>query len=215
MTTQSGNQGPSPGRDQPENKHPYLFYWLTGGLATIAAAVIATLIAMSATHQSSGSVNPSPGAGNQSNGFSIPAFSAPASSTTAQQATATQAGTRTIDGNWSQQSGQLTLVISEVNLQGGILKLHMKAINASAAEMDLPLYGYFVTNDNNGQTYTSDVFNSDWAATVPANNSITGVVVLMGAPSASARTLNVSFTTVFGQYAPNGGITVSNIPIPK
>lgn len=214
MTTQSGNQGHSPGQDHPENKHPYRFYWLTGGLATIAAAVIATLIAMSATHQSPEPVNPSPGVSNQSNAISIPTFSTPASSTTV-QATATQAATRTITGNWSGQSGQLTLVITEVDLQGGILKLHIKAINNSAAAMNLPLFGSFVATDNIGETYSSEVFNSDWAGNVPANGTITGIVFLNGVPSASARALNVSFTEVFGEYAPSSGITVYGIPIPK
>lgn len=45
MTTEPGNH------HQAENKHPYRFYWLTGGLATIVAAIIA----VSATHSSGGS----------------------------------------------------------------------------------------------------------------------------------------------------------------
>jgi hypothetical protein len=220
MTTQSGNQGPSTRQDKPENKHPIIFYWLTGGAATIAAAVITTLIAMLATHQSPGPVNPSPGAGNQSSTFASTTVSQvtptqPATSTTVSQVTATQPAARTITGSWSQQSGQLTLVISEVDRQGSMIQLHVKAINGSAAAMDLPLYGYFVATDNNGETYTSEIDNSNWATSVPANGFITGIVVLSGAPSASARTLKVSFTTVFGEYAPNGGITVSGIPIPK
>lgn len=205
MTTQSGNQGHPPGQNGSENKHPIIFYWLTGGLATIVAAVIGTLIAMVATHQSPGPVNPSPGV-TQSIVFPSIAVS---------QVTATQVATRPITGDWRQQSGQLTLAISEVDNQGSTLQLHMKAINGSAAEMDLPLYGYFVATDDNGKTYTSEIDNSSWATTVPANGFITGIVVLSGAPSASAKTLAVSFTTVFGQYAPGGGITVSGIPIPQ
>jgi hypothetical protein len=202
MTTQSGNQGHPTGQNGSENKHPIIFYWLTGGLATIVAAVIGTLIA---THQSPGPVNPSPGI---SQSIVIPSITP--------QVTATQqAATRPITGDWRQQSGQLTLVISEVDNQGSALQLHMKAINGSAGEMDLPLYGYLVATDDNGKTYTSEIDNSDWATAVPANGFITGTVVLGGAPSASAKTLAVSFTTVFGQYAPDGGITVSGIPIPR
>jgi hypothetical protein len=203
MTTQSGNQDHPTGQNGSENKHPIIFYWLTGGLATIVAAVIGTLIA---THQSPGPVNSSPGI---SQSIVFPSITAP-------QVTATQqATTRPITGDWRQQSGQLTLVISEIDNQGSALQPHMKAINGSAGEMDLPLYGYFVATDDHGKTYTSEVDNSDWATTVPANGFITGTVVLSGAPSASAKTLAVSFTTIFGQYAPGGGITVSGIPIPQ
>ena len=50
MTNGSGND------NHPRNRHPYRFYWLTGGLATIVAAIIG----ISVTHSSTGSVN-SPG----------------------------------------------------------------------------------------------------------------------------------------------------------
>jgi hypothetical protein len=50
MTGQSGNDSHS------QNRHPYRFYWLTGGLAAILAAVIGTSLA----HSSSGPAsNPS------------------------------------------------------------------------------------------------------------------------------------------------------------
>jgi hypothetical protein len=52
MTTEPGND-----HHEPEKKHPYLFYWLTGGLATILAAIIAVAVA----HPSSGPANSSPG----------------------------------------------------------------------------------------------------------------------------------------------------------
>lgn len=49
MTTKPENDHP-----EPERKHPYRFYWLTGGLATILAALIAVAVA-----HPSGPVNPS------------------------------------------------------------------------------------------------------------------------------------------------------------
>ena len=78
MTTQPRNYGHPGNEKEPEKKHPYLFYWLTGGLATILAAVIGVSIA----HSSSGSTNStagpsgtslgtgsaSPGPGNTSSG---------------------------------------------------------------------------------------------------------------------------------------------------
>jgi hypothetical protein len=109
----------------------------------------------------------------------------------------------------------LKLVISQVDFQGGVLQLHIKAINDSAAEMELPLYGNFVATDNSGATYTADAFGSDWAGTVPAGGFITGIVNLAKTPPASAKTLDVSFATVYGQYSPDGGITVHGVPISR
>ena len=48
----------------PKNKHPYRFYWLTGGLATIIAAIIA----VSVTHASSGTSSSSSGTSSSSPG---------------------------------------------------------------------------------------------------------------------------------------------------
>ena len=45
-------QDESPG---PDKKHPFLFYWLTGGAATIIAAVIGVSVATSPSHSSTSS----------------------------------------------------------------------------------------------------------------------------------------------------------------
>jgi hypothetical protein len=45
-------QDKSPG---PDKKHPFLFYWLTGGAATIIAAVIGVSVATSPSHSSTSS----------------------------------------------------------------------------------------------------------------------------------------------------------------
>jgi hypothetical protein len=54
----------------PQKKHPYRFYWLTGGLAAILAAIIAAVVALS----SAGPGNTSTSSGNttgQDNGFPL------------------------------------------------------------------------------------------------------------------------------------------------
>jgi hypothetical protein len=57
-------EGRSPGSDStkgqdqspgPDKKHPFLFYWLTGGAATIIAAVIGVSVATSPSHSSTSS----------------------------------------------------------------------------------------------------------------------------------------------------------------
>jgi hypothetical protein len=64
MTTQPEND-----HHEPEKKHPYLFYWLTGGLATVLAAIIAVAVA----HPSAAPASPPPAT-------SSPASSGPISS---------------------------------------------------------------------------------------------------------------------------------------
>jgi hypothetical protein len=72
MTTQPRDHNPSSGTQKdPEKKHPYRFYWLTGGLATIFVAIITAALA----HSLSGPNNPahipssiSPQAGSTSSG---------------------------------------------------------------------------------------------------------------------------------------------------
>jgi hypothetical protein len=79
MTTQPRNHNPSSGTQKdPEKKHPYRFFWLTGGLAAIIVAIITVAL----THSLSGPNNPahgpsssspqtgstSSGAGNKSSG---------------------------------------------------------------------------------------------------------------------------------------------------
>jgi hypothetical protein len=58
MAPESGNHHPV------ENKHPYRFFWLTGGLATIIAAVIG----LSVAHSSGDSTAPAAGPVGSSNG---------------------------------------------------------------------------------------------------------------------------------------------------
>jgi hypothetical protein len=63
MTAEPGND-----HHEPEKKHPYLFYWLTGGLATILAAIIAVVVA----HPSPAPASPSPGSTTSSSAPSEP-----------------------------------------------------------------------------------------------------------------------------------------------
>jgi hypothetical protein len=58
MTTQPRNRNSSSETQKdPEKKHPYRFYWLTGGLATIIVAIITVAL----THSLSGPNNPASG----------------------------------------------------------------------------------------------------------------------------------------------------------
>ncbi len=89
MTTQPRNYDHSGAQKEPEKKHPYLFYWLTGGLATIIAAIIAASVIHPSPRPdnpspgptstspgtggtSTGSSSTSPGSGNSSSGTTLP-----------------------------------------------------------------------------------------------------------------------------------------------
>jgi hypothetical protein len=68
MTTKPGND-----HREPEKKHPYRFYWLTGGLATILAAIIAVVVAHpSGPANPSGPTTPSPTLSNSGQSSSSP-----------------------------------------------------------------------------------------------------------------------------------------------
>jgi hypothetical protein len=105
-------------------------------------------------------------------------------------------------------------LVTQVDNQGGHIRLHAKATNNSDAAMNLPLFGYFNASDNTGVTYQASIANSEWPASVGANGSVTGTIELQNTIPTSAANLAITFTVVFGQFAPQGGITVQGIKVP-
>lgn len=65
MTGQSGNE------NHPQHRHPYRFYWLTGGLAVLLAAIIGASLA----HSSSGPAD-NPGSSKAQNSVPVPTVTA-------------------------------------------------------------------------------------------------------------------------------------------
>jgi hypothetical protein len=135
------------------------------------------------------------------------------STTTSRQPTTTSTTSKST-GPWSAQRGDLTLTVTEVENQGGHLVLHASAKNDSAGTMDLPLFGNFVATDNTGHTYQAADFSSDWPITVPSGVIVSGTIELSDLAQPGATSLDASFATVFGQFAPPGGITVKGIRLP-
>jgi hypothetical protein len=115
--------------------------------------------------------------------------------------------------NRSVTRGDTMLQVSQVDIQDGHLLIHAKVTNNSNESISLPLYGYFVANDDKGGTYTADPFSSQWAAQVPAGGSITGTIQLKERVNPSATRLTISFTTIFGLGASGDGITLRDIPL--
>lgn len=117
-------------------------------------------------------------------------------------------------GTWSQTRANLTVTVTQVDVQGGYIQLHTKVDNAGDQPLTLPLFGDFTASDNAGHTFTADPFASQWSDTAPAHGTLSGIIRLQQSVTSAATSLSISFTTVFGQDAPSGGITVHDIPVP-
>ncbi len=133
----------------------------------------------------------------------------------APQDTATDGGSTdsVVTGVWSQTRGPLTLTVTEVDIQGGYVTLHVKARNQSQDQMVLPTYGYFIATDDTGATYEANQGDTHWPINVPSGTTVTGTIELDGLPSTRAHTLSISFGTIFGFSAPSGSISIPGIKL--
>jgi hypothetical protein len=124
-------------------------------------------------------------------------------------------GDLTVKGSWTGTHVSLTMQVTEVDLQDGHIRLHVKVTNDGEDTVNLPLFGYFTATDDKDTTYSADTGTSSTAVfDVPAGGFATGIIQLTPRATAGATTLKISFTTIFGLRAPSGGISVSGIPIP-
>ncbi|MGW2937395.1 hypothetical protein ACWDA7_37470 [Streptomyces sp. NPDC001156] len=129
--------------------------------------------------------------------------------------TPTPVGTKTRKGSWPGQRGSLTLTVTEVENQAGRIRLHVTADNGGGETVSLPLYGYFVVDDDTGHRYHADPNSGTWDGEVPAGGSLSGWIELEDFVQPEARWLTISFTHIFTFPAPQGGITVQGIPVPR
>jgi hypothetical protein len=181
-------------------------------IAVTATVTVAITLALTLTPRSHGNPGASSGTGSIAASITPPPDSASTPGNTGSSAGGISPAPAVITGSWSQTSGPLTLTITEVQLAGGVLQLHAKAVNASSSAIDLPLFGNCVATDNTGATYQADP-NSPWTIEVPPGQFVTGVIDFNGPVAAGAKTLAVSFATIYGTFAP--GITVTGVPVPR
>lgn len=118
-------------------------------------------------------------------------------------------------GTWTATRVTVVVTVSQVDVEGGHVRLHTKVTNNADESIELPLFGYFTASDNTGRTYTANQENSDWAMTCPGSGFLTGVIELNSTISPEATMLSISFTEIFGFGAPQGGVTVTGIPVPQ
>ncbi|MET1071904.1 MAG: hypothetical protein ABWY11_04570 [Umezawaea sp.] len=137
------------------------------------------------------------------------------SSDTAEPPTTTSAETKVAEGSFKQTRGLLTVEVTKVENQGGRIKLHITAVNASTAKMDLPL-GPFKAVDDQKREYGASLATSKWPVSVAKGASISGTIELDQTVSKVAQTIDIAFNGITGSLAPTGGaVAVPDIAIPR
>ncbi|NUT96955.1 MAG: hypothetical protein HOY78_33520 [Saccharothrix sp.] len=135
--------------------------------------------------------------------------------TTTEDTPTTTAETKVATGSWKVARGLLTVEVTRVENTGGRLRLHVTAINASTAKMDLPLASISAVDDTK-RDYSASLSTSKWPVSIAKNSSISGFVELDQRVPTQATTLTVTFSGIIGQLAPTGGeVAVSGITVPR
>ncbi|MEJ2854181.1 MULTISPECIES: hypothetical protein [unclassified Saccharothrix] len=135
--------------------------------------------------------------------------------TTTEETPTSTAETKVATGSWKVARGLLTVEVTRVENTGGRLRLHVTAINASTAKMDLPLASISAVDDTK-RDYGASLSTSKWPVSIAKNSSISGYVELEQRIAAAGSTVTVTFSGIIGQLAPTGGeVAVSGVPIPK
>jgi hypothetical protein len=140
------------------------------------------------------------------------------STTTAESSetpTSPSAETKVVTGSFKQSRGLLTVEVTKVENQGGRVKLHVTAVNASTAKMDLPL-GPFKAVDDTKREYGASLATSKWPVSIAKGSSITGTIELDQVVGKTATKLDIAFNGIAGSLAPTGGaVAVPGIEIPS
>ncbi|MFI9812233.1 hypothetical protein [Saccharothrix variisporea] len=135
--------------------------------------------------------------------------------TTTEDTPTTTAETKVATGSWKVARGLLTVEVTRVENAGGRLRLHVTAINASTAKMDLPLASISAVDDTK-RNYSASLSTSKWPVTIAKNASTSGYVELDQRAAGQATTLTLTFSGINGQLAPTGGeVAVTGIPVPR
>ncbi|GAA2670472.1 MULTISPECIES: hypothetical protein [Actinosynnema] len=123
------------------------------------------------------------------------------------------AETKAVEGSWKQSRGLLTAEITKVETVDGRVRLHLTAVNASTAKMDIPLTS-ITAKDDAGAEYAATP-TSRWSGTLAKGATTTGQIDLDEPRSPGATALTVTLSDIVGPLAPTGGaIAVQNVPLP-
>ncbi|MET8538775.1 hypothetical protein ABZV67_45845 [Streptomyces sp. NPDC005065] len=131
-------------------------------------------------------------------------------------ATASQvSNNKTLKGNWFQQRGSLKVTVKEVEIEAGLILLHVRVDNGYTKAIHIPLYIECVVNDDTGHTYQCDP-DSPFPGTVPAGRFVNGVIQLDDFVQPEARLLSLSLNQIWIPIpgAPDN-VTVDDIKVPN
>jgi hypothetical protein len=122
---------------------------------------------------------------------------------------------KVLTGSFKQSRGLLTVEVTRVENQGGRIKLHITAVNASTAKMDLPLAPFKAVDDQKRE-YGASSTASKWPVNIAKGARITGTIELDQPVGKAAKTIDIAFNGITGSLAPTGGaVAVAGIEIPR
>jgi hypothetical protein len=115
-------------------------------------------------------------------------------------------------GRWSATERGLTLSVDRVEVSSGRFRVWMTATNETNDRLSLPLFGNFSVIDETGKQYEADSFSSTFPRDVAPGASVSGYAEIKEPLRDGARTLKVSFSTVYGLLGPHS-ITVAGVAV--
>ncbi len=121
----------------------------------------------------------------------------------------------------SARAGDLTLTVHSVVLTSHYTRVEMSATNGGERSLNLPifencqltLHGNADRSNSVGgrNTLEGDPFRSDWTESVPAGQTVRGIVTFDRLPE-GITSINISFSMVYGQFEGNS-ITIEDVPL--
>ena len=87
-----------------------------------------------------------------------------------------------------------------MEVTGRATKVSVKAKNASADAIHLPVFGSCQITVPGAATLKPDPAAGDWASDVPPNGELTGTIIFDGTIAQSVSKVTISFTSIFGGF---------------
>ena len=117
-------------------------------------------------------------------------------------------------GSWTAQRGDVGVEITQVENQGGHLRVDATVTNGTGDSLSVPLFGNVAAVDEAGRAYEADAFNSDWVDSIGSGQSVGGTIEFEGLYEVGPGTLTITFAELYGFDAPDGGVVVPGVGRP-
>jgi hypothetical protein len=106
----------------------------------------------------------------------------------------------------------LTLKVTKVEKSDRDFLVHMTATNHTKDKLGLPVFKNFYVVDDLGNQYEAEPFASTFPDDVAPGATVSGYAAMTKPLNGQARTLKVTFTTVFGSFAVDSAV-VEGVPV--